>query len=384
MRLLILSCNTGEGHNSTAKAIIQYAECRGDTCEMKDALAYWPVGTNRFICSGQVFLYRNAPELFGAGYRFFESVSEKTNEKNMIREQKGKEPAKNAFLGLAKIPSEKMYADIAAGGYDAVICVHVFASLMMTEIRKRYGDGLPTYFVATDYTCSPGVNISDFNACFIPAEGLIPEFTGLGVKKEKLIPTGIPVREDFYTALPQPEAREALALPPDKRLVLIMCGSMGVGPVRETVELLAKEMPENAAAVVICGRNEKLLAQLRQLDCGDRLFVVGYTKEVCRYMDAADLIVTKAGGLSSTEAATKHLPIVFLDAIPGLEEHNRDFFCENGFAVFGKTPEEICAHVCGLLSDRGRLDTMKNKLAESFTHRAAKEIYEHVKAECRG
>lgn len=128
MRLLILSCNTGEGHNSTAKAIIQAAESDGAVCEMKDALSYWPVGTNSFICGGHVFLYRNAPELFGAGYRFFEVMSEKTNEKNQLREQKGKEPVRNAILGLAKLPAEKLYADISAGDYDAVICVHVFAS----------------------------------------------------------------------------------------------------------------------------------------------------------------------------------------------------------------------------------------------------------------
>ena len=66
MRLLILSCNTGEGHNSTAKAIIQAAESDGAVCEMKDALSYWPAGTNSFICGGHVFLYRNAPELFGS------------------------------------------------------------------------------------------------------------------------------------------------------------------------------------------------------------------------------------------------------------------------------------------------------------------------------
>lgn len=384
MRLLILSCNTGEGHNSTAKAIIQAAENDGAVCEMKDALSYWPAGTNRFICEGHVLLYKTAPELFGAGYRFFELMSEKTNEKNQIREQKGKEPAKNAFLGLAKLPAERLYADVSAGNYDAVICVHVFASLMMTEIRKKYGDSLPTYFVATDYTCSPGVNISDFNACFIPAKSLIPEFSGLGVKSDKLIPTGIPIRADFYSKLTVDEAKERLGLPKDKRIVLFMCGSMGVGPMKETVELLLESIPSDAVVAVICGRNEKLKSQMDKIESNGQLFVVGYTKEVCTYMDAASLIVTKAGGLSSTEAATKHLPMVFIDAIPGLEVHNRDFFCESGYARFGDTPEEISSVVCTLLNDNNKLNEMRDRLAENFNHRAADEIYGFVKAECRG
>ena len=114
------------------------------------------------------------------------------------------------------------------------------------------------------------------------------------------------------------------------------------------------------------------------------LFVIGYTKEVCTYMDAASLIITKAGGLSSTEAATKHLPMVFIDAIPGLEVHNRDFFCDNGCAVSGETAEEISSVVCALLNNDSKLNEMRNRLAGYFTHRAADEIYGYIKAECRG
>ncbi len=381
MRILILSCNTGEGHNSTARAIMQCAERDGCFCEIKDALEYWPAGTNRFICEGHIFLYKNAPELFGAGYRFFEHISEWSNEYKLFRERNGREPKKNPLLGIATRPSEKLYKDISEGNYDAVISVHVFASLMMTEIRENHGNDIPTYFVATDYTCSPGVNDCDVNAFFIPSEKLIPEFAELGINERKLIPTGIPVREDFYSKLSPDEAKERLGLPKNKRLVLFMCGSMGVGPIKETAELLLSSMPEDSALAVICGRNEKLYSQLSKLSDNERFFPVGFTKEVCSYMDAASLIITKAGGLSSTEAATKRLPMVFIDAIPGLEIHNRDFFFKNGCAEFGQTPEEISMIASRLLSDKERLERMKACLSENFSHRSAEEIYGYVKAD---
>ena len=132
------------------------------------------------------------------------------------------------------------------------------------------------------------------------------------------------------------------------------------------------------------GRNEKLKSQMEKVGNNGNLFVIGYTKEVCTYMDAASLIITKAGGLSSTEAATKHLPMVFIDAIPGLEVHNRDFFCDNGCAVSGETAEEISSVVCALLNNDSKLNEMRNRLAGYFTHRAADEIYGYIKAECRG
>jgi len=376
MRILILSCNTGEGHNATARAIALAAEARGYTAEIRDALSYWPAGTNRFVCSGHVFLYKKAPELFGAGYRFFEMVSEY----QQGRREAGKGKHMGEAIGLlVKRPSEKLYEDICQGNYDAIVSVHVFASLMLTEIRRQWGEGHPTYFVATDYTCSPGVHLSDFDACFIPAAGLTQEFISLGIPREKLIPYGIPVRTDFYERLPKEKAKAMLGLPADKRMVLMMSGSMGCGPIAETVAAILKALPADTVLAPVCGRNEALFEELSRLpQGGTSLFPVGFTKEIATYMDAADLIVTKAGGLSSTEAAVKHLPIVFIDAIPGLESHNRDYFVAAGYAVAGDTPKEIAAKIADLLADPDTLTAMRERLAADFTHRSAEDIVSYV------
>ncbi len=374
MRILILSCNTGEGHNSTARAIRQCAEKAGDSVDIFDALSYWPTGTNRFICSGQTFLYKNAPELFGFGYRVLELVSEKTVEKK--EEKKTGDP----LSLLVRRPSAKLYEEMEAGNYDAVICVHVFASVMMTEIRRVNQAKQPTFFVATDYTCSPGVNVSDFDGCFIPDASLVPEFTSLGVPEEKLIPTGIPVREDFYTSLPKEEAKCRLGLPKDRRVILLMGGSMGCGPIGRIAETVAESMPKDAVLVAVCGRNEKLFEQLSALpQAGKTLFPVGFTKEIPTYMDASELIITKAGGLSSTEAATKHLPMVFIDAIPGLEIHNRDFFADAGFAVYGEKPDEVAELVGDLLRNPERLEAIRSEMRDRFRHRSAQEICDYVR-----
>ncbi len=375
MNVLILSCHTGEGHNATAAALAAELERQGDSVTIWDALSYWPAGTNRFLCDGHVFLYRRAPELFGAGYRVLELISEKQQE----RREEGKAKLFGETVGrMVKRPAEKLGEDMKAGGFDAVVSVHVFASLMLTELR-RSGESLPTYFIATDYTCSPGVHLSDFDGCVIPAEGLVEEFLAFGVPKEKLMPYGIPVRRDFYDRRPAAEAKAALGLPGEKRMVLMMSGSMGCGPVAETAEAVLKELPSDTVLAVVCGRNEALYTRLTALpEAGRVLFPVGFSREIPLYMDAAELIVTKAGGLSATEAAVKHLPMVFLDAVPGLEAHNRDFFVSGGMARCGKAPREVAAAVSGLLADDALLAAMREKMTRAFPNRAAEAIVSHL------
>ncbi|MBQ4065521.1 MAG: hypothetical protein IJD10_05425 [Clostridia bacterium] len=189
MRILILTCNTGEGHNATARAIALEAEAKGHVAVIRDALSYWPAGTDRFLCGGQVFLYKNAPELFGAGYRFFELVAEY----QQARRKVGKSKRAGEAVGLlVKLPSEKLHEDICQGYYDAVVSVHVFASLMLTEIRRENGIQYPTYFVATDYTCSPGVHLSDFDGCFIPTEGLSRNLPPSACRRRRSSPREFP------------------------------------------------------------------------------------------------------------------------------------------------------------------------------------------------
>lgn len=374
MKILILSCNTGEGHNSAARAIKEEAEKRGDTVDIWDSLSFWSNATNKLVVGGQEFLYKHFPGLFGSGYRYFERMSAKHNKSV----QKEKKPGMG-LSPLAKKPSERLHKAISEGGYDAVISVHVFSSSMVTEYRKIHGKEQPSFLVSTDYTCSPGAGLSDLEASFTPSAGLTEEFVALGTKREIIVPLGIPVREDFYTKIDKNEAKSRLGLPTDKRIVLLMCGSMGCGPIKKTVIKTAKELPEDCILVAICGKNKKLLASLNALTKKKKNIVpVGFTKEIPLYMDASELIITKAGGLSSTEAGVKHLPIVFSNVIPGLETHNSDFFVNRGFAFYGGTPDVIAVLVKTLIASPILLKDMSEKMKAEFTHRSAKEIVDYI------
>lgn len=136
-------------------------------------------------------------------------------------------------------------------------------------------------------------------------------------------------------------------------LALVMCGSMGAGPMHKIVRKLTADMPENGRVVAICGRNERLLETLSE-EKDPRLTALGYTTNVDEYMDAADFIITKPGGLSSTEAANKHLPMVFINAVGGCEGRNFDFFLKSGFAVGSEDADEVVTMATSLAHDPER------------------------------
>ena len=250
--------------------------------------------------------------------------------------------------------------------------------MMMTELKKRRKYSVKSYFVATDYTCSPGVNQTALDAYFIPHKKLTEEFCENGIPEAKLVPSGIPVRMDFYKKTDPKEAKDLLSLPRDKKVVLLMCGSMGCGPIKTLAEYLPQQIPSDSLLVVICGNNRRLYKALTKYPLPDNMRVLGFTSRMPLYMDAADLILTKPGGLSTTEAAVKALPMLFIDAVPGCETRNIEFFLKNGFADMRDSVLGLCDTVCDLLENEEKLKKMSSALEAEFGGCAVQSISEYI------
>jgi len=360
LRIVMLSCNTGEGHNSTARAVRDVLLARGVECDIVDVLACFSPRLSKFICNGHARLYKYTPKLWAAGYHAMENREQNAEDNGML-------------FDLLCMGNQKLWRILTAGHYDAVVCTHVFSGMMMTGLRRKKGIRIPCYFVATDYTCYPFTETCDLDGYFIPAKALIGEFMGAGIPGERLIPSGIPVRQAFYSPTEKPTAREALGLPLNGRVVLLVGGSMGCGPMRKVAKDLIGRLPQDAVLVSICGNNEKLYEALSEI--GDpRLVVVGFTDKMALYMDAADIIVTKPGGLSTTEAANKHLPMVLFNTIGGCESPNFSFFLNRGFAVGSTETDKVVSQAAELAGDPLRLENMTRLLSESFTVNSAEMI----------
>ena len=259
-------------------------------------------------------------------------------------------------------------------GAQAVICVHVFPAMMMTELSGR-GLYLPSYFVATDYTCSPGVSELVVDGICIPHPLLAEEFAAAGLPADRLYPTGIPVSPEFAPAADREAVRVKLHMVGRSHVLVLACGSMGAGPLRGAAEVIRQQLGEDDLLVVVCGSNRRLYRQCRTAFMDDpRVRVLGYTKRMAQFLQAADLLITKAGGLTTTEAVAAGVPIFYLDAIPGCESRNIDFMTRHGYALAIRAEEELPALLQGCLS--GALDptAMVRRRSETFPRHAAANI----------
>ena len=358
MRALILTCNTGGGHNSCAKAIQQVFCEHKLVCDIADSLEFASCRLSHFMSWGHTTMYRHVPGLFRWGYGFAEKHP------SMLHDEA-------AVYKLLTGGTEQLYAYLREGKYDTVICTHVFSGLLLRQTMKEHPLQLKTSFVGTDYTCSPGTAKSELDYYFIPAASLKEEFIEQGVPAEKIVASGIPVRGEFYTASNKEAAKKKLGINPNHTHLLMMCGSMGCGPMDKLTKLLSQRMDETMELSIVCGTNTKLQGELTE-EFGElpNVHIHGFVKDMACLMDSTDLYLTKPGGLSATEAAAKMLPMVFIDAVAGCEEYNLNYFVSLGGAVTADNPEDLAQLCLELMRSRNRREQMAAAL-ESLPHQNA-------------
>ena len=369
MSTLILSSTTGGGHDACAQAIKEVYDKHQVDSQIVDALGFVSSKFNRFVSWGHVFIYRRIPWLFGWGYRFTEHHPE-LSEKDA------------AMYHLLAKGADALGDFLKQGKYDTVICTHPFASLMLTETQRRYHLPAKTALVSTDYTCSPCVKDSEMDLFFIPHGSLTEDFLCDNITKEKIVPTGIPVRQMFYRSGDKISAKKTYGVSPDHRHLVMACGSMGCGPIEELAQILTQEEAGNRELTIACGTNEKLKEKLEKRFAGKKnLHVRGFVADMSELLDSADLFVTKPGGLSVTEAAAKDIPMVFIHAVDGCEAYNSRFFCDLGGAVTADDVQSL-AEVCrGLLADEAACEAMRASLRAREKRNSAEEIFRIMEKE---
>ena len=245
MHLLILSCNTGQGHNSCANAMKAYCQQQGDTCDIADALGFISEKASKFISDWHSRLYRHAPGVFDKGYKYVEKHT------GLIAED-------SAAYSLLTSGTDELYAFIQSGNYDAVLCVHIFAGLLLSRMMAQHPLPVRTGLLATDYTCSPGFGSCNVDHYFIPDDSLRDAFVAAGVPEDRIVASGIPVRSAFLEKRAKTWAKKQFGIDAAHSHILMMCGSMGCGPMEEVAALLAEGMDANTELSIICGTNEKL------------------------------------------------------------------------------------------------------------------------------
>lgn len=365
MKALILSCNTGQGHNTAGKAVLEALRLRGIDAEMRDALAFGGHKTSAYVSGGYVTITQRVPGLFGQMYRVGTTISNTH--------------IKSPVYFANTLYAAKLRDYIMHSGVDTVICPHLFPAEALTYLRRRQGLNVRCYGVATDYTCTPFWEETDVDVFFIPHERLRAEYQRKGFAPERLVTTGIPVSHAFRNKTDRDAARRELGLPMDKRLFLVMSGSMGFGDVPDIAERILALGGADVRVLVLTGHNERLTRALRRrFGADERVVPVGYTSQVALYMDACDVTLTKPGGLTSTEAAVKNVPMVHTAPIPGCETVNQRFFAELGLSLATTTPLESAQAAMLLSADAALRERQLACQRAEINSRAADDIVDEL------
>lgn len=366
MRTLILSCNTGEGHNSCAKAIEEYYIKQGELCRIEDGLQFVSPSFSKIISCGHTFLYKYLPKLFSWGY------SRTERHPSVFREKA------QAYRVLAA-GADRLYQYIKENEFDRIICTHVFAALMVSEVIRKFKIQLVTGFVATDYTCYPGVKDCCLNYYFIPGKAISKEFVDTDITSEIIVVSGIPVRQMFYEVQNEKMTGVDLKERSRTRTLLIMCGSLGCGPMTKLLGKIVAVCNDNWKIVVVCGKNEWLRKKLEMKYSREKnVHIMGYVQNMALLMEQADLYITKPGGISISEAMVKTLPMLLVNAVAGCEEYNRKYLVEHGAAKYNESLEELAATCASLMDDEESVRKMQSHLAELHELYSAQIIYEKM------
>lgn len=348
MRILFLSVPTGQGHHQTCKALEDYyADKEGIECRTLDVVDNVSPLLADSLSNAYLISTIATPKVYGKFYGLAER----------------RDITKNSNVGklVKSILNKKLMRYLKDYNPDVIVATHIFSAIAISYLKRKYPFRAKSVAVITDFTVHPFWEDVDIDYYITATELLDYQALRKGYTQDKVKPFGIPISSKFAKKLPQEEARRELGLQ-DKFTVLLMMGSMGYG--NDTMDNIRKldALKEDIQLITVCGNNKKLKLRIDNMKKQKRIINYGFTHNVDLLMDAADCIITKPGGLSTSEALAKNLPIIMLDPIPGQEDRNEEFMLNTGAAMSISETFTVDEAIYQLIHHPYRLKQMKENM----------------------
>jgi len=362
--ILVLSVSAGAGHVRAAEAVCSAARASQPAVRAThlDLLTLVPRDFRKLYAEQYIRLIEKLPQLWSWLY----SNSDR--------------PSRNSIPGRLKraiehLNTRKLDAEIARLKPDAILCTHFLPAELLSR-RRAAGKTLPPVWVqVTDFDVHALWVHPHVDRYCVANEEVAFRLADRGVARERISVTGIPVMPQFAEPLDRASCARELGIAPGRFTVLMMAGGAGVGSLDELARRLLRLRGE-LQLVALAGRNAALLERLQGLarEHPGRLFPLGFTTTVERVMTAADLVVTKPGGLSVSECLAKGRPMLLVSPIPGQEERNADYLLEAGAALKAIDGATLEFKLARLLAEPGRLAAMGEAAHRIATPDAARTV----------
>ena len=360
-RVLILSASYGSGHNAVARALEASLQAAGAETRIVDhfrdlvhpAFDRW---SRRLYAA----ILRRAPAVWGFGYWVGDRLS----------------PSSGLVFGMGSLGTPRLLSLLERERPDLVVSTHPTPAGALSDLRRRGVTRIPHALVYSDFAVHRQWIPPLVDLHCVPAEGVRADLIARGVAPDRVLASGLPVRAEFEQPTDPTSARRALGLDLERPVVLAMAGAFGwTGDLPAATGVL-RDLPVPLQALIVAGHDGALRARLKESvrGAGRRVRVLGYTDEMRQLMAAADLLVTKAGGVSLAEAIACDLPVVCFGSLPGHERRNERFIVEAGAALRARSAVELGAVVRRTLTEPGLLTDLAKRMREIRRPGAARVI----------
>jgi processive 1,2-diacylglycerol beta-glucosyltransferase len=368
-RVLLLHASVGTGHASAAQALAAaFARQPGVEARVEDSLDYANKLFRQAYTQSFLKLSVQAPLLL----KLFYENANSTEPEWIVSSNRLRSLVER--LGVARL--ERMVHRFAP---DAIVCTHFLPAELLLRLKRNGELHQPIYTVVTDHVAHSMWITAGVDGYFVASELPRDLMASRGVPPERIHVTGIPV--DLESAKPKEMAamRERHGLPLSDPVITLFGGGIAVERVQRMVAgMLAIEQP--GTLVVVGGRNEELAGALADFADGPqmRLRRLGQIDYVDDLVAASDLVITKAGGLITSEVLARGTPLIIIDPIPGQEEWNADYVVSCGAGIQLRMPESVPQTVQNVLAEPGRLAALRLRAQNAGRSRAALDIAERV------
>jgi processive 1,2-diacylglycerol beta-glucosyltransferase len=364
-RILVLSASVGAGHMRAAQAVeLALKELAPDAhIENVDVLTLTNALFRRLYGSAYLDLVNKAPHVLGYFYDMMDKPRRADSSRDRLRR------------AVEKLNLRKLESFLIDQPWDVIVNTHFLPAEIIAGLRKKRKLATPQMTVTTDFeTHRLWVNqpCDHFTTATDEGKAYLVHW---GIPAERITVTGIPIHPLFAHELDRAAALRNQGLHGVRPVVLQLAGGFGVGPIEQIYNgLLAIQTPLEIA--VVCGKNENVRAKLQKITVPTRhsTKIIGFTTEMDQLLCAADLVLSKPGGLTTSEILARGAAFAIVNPIPGQESRNSDYLLENGAAIKINNVPTIAHKLAPLLANRQRLQELKDHAKRLGKPQAAYDV----------
>lgn len=370
LKVLVFSATFGNGHLRAAEAVIEGILIKHPSAKIVhlDFGDFLNQQINTMIKNIYSEVIKYIPKLWGRLYYKTAKVQPRSKSRHLLCQL-----GRNDFLKY-----------IQEFEPNFIVCTYPTVSSVLAQLRVEQILQVPVFTVITDYTVHGHWIHEGVDGYVVACSEVKESLESWGIEGQHIYVRGIPVSPRFEETIDRGQIIRKLGLKSDIPVFLMMGGSYGV---LKSAKRICKKLADSAVPVqviIVCGKNRKLYLSLEEVISQSRNLMIRFefVNNVEELMSVSDLIITKAGGLTVSEALTKHLPLVIYKPIPGQEEENAHFIQRIGAGCLAGNEEELEQLLYRFLRHPEEIEVMRKKAAAALpghsTERAVEDILQQV------